>query len=55
LELENLIYTFAPAFVAKRLIEGVKRDRIPASGRREKLKLSKPEKLSSFFWRDGEE
>jgi hypothetical protein len=36
--------------LGEKLVEGLKRDRIPAEGRREKDEGKKPEKISRFFW-----
>jgi hypothetical protein len=49
------IYIFAPAFRAKRLVEGTKRDSVPAGEEGKRKKRVAGKNYLDFFWRDGSE
>ncbi len=46
-----MLLTFAPAFEAKRLVEGRKRDSIPAGKKEKEYELKAGKNYLDFFWK----
>jgi hypothetical protein len=52
LRCKNIINTFAPAFKAKKLVEGLKEIGFRLREEGKWKKRIKPEKISQFFWKE---